>query len=104
MGQSLKGELKDIDSRKNVLALMAMADKMYFEIIVNKTASLFAGAAKVGSQEANAASSIQDLFYEYGKNIGVAYQFADDMHDFKRNSEMLPVGGYESLADEKKIL
>lgn len=52
--QSLKGEIEDINSRKNIIAQIAIADRMYFDVIVSKTASLFAGAAKIGSQEANA--------------------------------------------------
>lgn len=104
--QSLKGEIKDIDSRKNILALVAMADRMYFEVIVNKTASLFAGAAKVGSQEANAPNNLQEMFYGYGKNIGIAYQLADDMHDVNNGHEVLPLAWIMShlYGDTKRSL
>jgi geranylgeranyl pyrophosphate synthase len=89
--QSLKGEIEDINYKKNSIALLSKADKMYFEVIVNKTASLFAGASKLGCQEANASTQVQDVFYEYGKNIGIAYQLADDMHDIANGTELLPL-------------
>ncbi len=103
---SLRGEIKDIDSRRNISSLLAVADRMYFEVIVSKTASLFAGASKVGSQEANAPDYIQNMFYEYGKNIGIAYQLADDMHDVGNGHEMLPLAWIMNhlYGDTKKLL
>ncbi len=98
--QSLRGEIKDISSRKNIKALAAIADRLYFEVIENKTASLFAGASKVGSQEANSPDYLQSIFYEYGKNIGIAYQLADDMHDIDKSNEMLPIAWIVSHFDE----
>ncbi len=99
--QSLKGEIEDIHSRKNSLSptAAALANQAYFEVIVNKTASLFAGASKVGCQEANAPSSLHQMFYEYGKNIGVAYQLADDMQDVSGGKEMLPLAWIISRLD-----
>jgi geranylgeranyl pyrophosphate synthase len=89
---SLRGEIKEIESRKNVLALLTSGEELYFDVIVNKTASLFAGAAKIGSQEAGVSEDLQNLFWEYGKYIGIAYQLADDSQDFNNgNLEVLPV-------------
>jgi geranylgeranyl pyrophosphate synthase len=89
--QSLEGEIADISSRQNIKSLLPTADRSYFEVMINKTASLFAGASKVGSQEAKAPVYLQNLFYEYGKNIGLAYQLADDMHDIGNSYERLPL-------------
>ncbi len=90
--KSLKGELKDIEARKEIVALLeSEEDSFYLEAVGNKTASLFAGAAKVGSQEAGASRELQDLFWEYGRHIGLAYQLADDSQDIYN-------GGLEALS------
>jgi geranylgeranyl pyrophosphate synthase len=90
--KSLKGEIKDIESRKNILALLRSGEELYFDVIVNKTASLFAGAAKIGSQEAGVSEDLQNLFWEYGKHIGIGYQLADDSQDFDNGHfEVLPI-------------
>jgi octaprenyl-diphosphate synthase len=101
--KSLKGELEDINSRKNSLTFSAKADRVYYDVIVGKTASLFAGASKLGSQEADASEHLQGLFYTYGNSIGVAYQLADDMHDLGNGQETLPLAWITSrLNDQTK--
>ena len=90
--KSLKGEIQEIESRKNVPALLESGKELYLEVIINKTASLFAGAAKIASQEARVSEDLQNLFWEYGKHIGIAYQLADDSRDFNNgNVEVLPI-------------
>ena len=90
--KSLEGEIKDIESRKSILTLLTSGEKLYFDVIANKTASLFAGAAKIGSQEAGVSENLQNLFWEYGKHIGIGYQLADDSRDFGNGSlEVLPL-------------
>ncbi len=109
---SLGGEIEEVKSRKHPLALLARDERRYFDVITNKTASLFAGAAKIGSQEAGAPEELQSLFWEYGKHVGIAYQLADDKLDLTNGSaETLPVSwaarklddeSLESLADSMK--
>lgn len=53
----------------------------YYSVIEKKTAALFASSAKAGALAANASKEIQDLFYDYGRNIGIAFQLADDLSD-----------------------
>ena len=53
-----------------------------------KTASLFASACRAGALEAHADSEIVDVLTEYGREVGRAYQLADDLVDFE-NGEML---------------
>lgn len=102
--KSLEGEIKDIESRKNILTLLASGEKIYFDVIVNKTASLFAGAAKVGSQEAGVSEDLQNLFWEYGKHIGIGYQLADDSRDFNNgNLEVLPIPWIIKKLDNRTI-
>ena len=54
----------------------------YLEIIEAKTAALFAAAARVGAMAAGKAGVIADALYEYGRNIGLAFQLVDDALDY----------------------
>jgi geranylgeranyl pyrophosphate synthase len=62
--------------------------KIYNKIINLKTAVLFSSACKAGVIEANMAIEIQKLFADYGQEIGLAYQLADDLVDLE-NGEMI---------------
>lgn len=100
--RSLKGETKEIECRRSSLALLASDEKLYFGVIVNKTASLFAGASKIGSQEAGVFEDLQNLFWKYGKYIGIAYQLTDDKLDFDNgNGEVLPISWIARKLDNK---
>lgn len=88
---SLKGEIKDIESRKGSKILTKLGQGLYFDVILKKTASLFAGAALIGSQEVGASKGLQKIFWEFGKCIGMAYQLIDDCRDIDKGMEMLPI-------------
>ena len=53
----------------------------YLEMIRLKTAVLIAGSLKIGALLANAGKKDADLLYEYGINIGLAFQLQDDWLD-----------------------
>ena len=57
-------------------------EEIYFNIINLKTAALFAAAAKVGACIANKSKKEKDALESYGKNIGLAFQIADDALDY----------------------
>ena len=46
-----------------------------------KTASLFAAACRAGAIEAKASPKLINLMREYGAEVGIAYQLADDLVD-----------------------
>jgi geranylgeranyl pyrophosphate synthase len=60
----------------------------YFEIVENKTASLFSLACFVGSTIGSNDSKQSELFKQFGHNVGVAYQIIDDMRDFALTKEI----------------
>jgi len=97
---SLKGEMKDVEARKNERTFTRLRG-LYFDVILKKTASLFAGAAMVGSQEAKAPKDLQDIFWEYGKYIGIAYQLVDDSQDFDNGKETLPLAWILEQMDDR---
>jgi len=70
----------------------------YFEIIENKTASLFSLACFVGSTIGSNNSEYSGLLKSYGHNIGMAYQIIDDLRDFSFTSE---ISGEKNFQDIK---
>ncbi|MDC0059898.1 polyprenyl synthetase family protein, partial [Pelagibacteraceae bacterium] len=57
-------------------------EETYFNIINFKTASLFAAATKVGACIAEKNKKVKDALESYGKNLGLAFQIADDALDY----------------------
>jgi len=57
-------------------------EETYFDIINSKTASLFAAAAKVGACITNKIKKEKDALESYGRNLGLAFQIADDALDY----------------------
>jgi len=53
----------------------------YYKIIDLKTAVLFSSACKAGAIEADMTGDILKVFADYGREIGLAYQLADDLVD-----------------------
>ena len=54
----------------------------YLEIIINKTACLFAAAIKMGALLGGAKEAMAQSLYQYGLSIGVAFQIVDDILDY----------------------
>ena len=86
--QALSGELLELQFNRKKKSLSKDFFSIYLSIIDMKTASLFASACRAGALEAHADSEIVDVLTEYGREVGRAYQLADDLVDFE-NGEML---------------
>src|SRR6187397_3091174 len=67
----------------------------HLDIVRRKTAFLFAGCAKIGGMLGPTTPQQQDALWEYGLNIGMAFQLVDDLLDFTGEEDALgkPVGG-----------
>ncbi|SHI36543.1 geranylgeranyl diphosphate synthase, type II [Arenibacter nanhaiticus] len=53
----------------------------YLRMIAYKTAVLVAAAMKMGAIIAQTTEDVQDLIYDFGKNLGIAFQLQDDYLD-----------------------
>ena len=53
----------------------------YIKMITLKTSVLIAASLKLGAMLGGASHSDSDLMYEFGKNIGIAFQLRDDILD-----------------------
>jgi len=66
---------------------MTMDD--YIAIITAKTAALFAAATEVGPAIAGTDKMAMQAMYDYGLNLGIAFQIADDTLDYMADSAAL---------------
>lgn len=65
----------DFETRNNVSV------EEYIEMIRLKTSVLIAGSLKIGAVIGGASQKDKDLIYEFGENIGIAFQLQDDYLD-----------------------
>ena len=71
------GELRQIHSRGN----FALSENEYLAIIEAKTAELCACCCRLGAHYAGATPSVEDALDRFGRNLGIAFQIADDLLD-----------------------
>lgn len=92
------GQQFDMDFENE--AQVPMAD--YMKMIGLKTAVLIACAAKMGALIAGASQKDADALYEYGYQLGLAFQVADDYLDAYGDEKVFgkPIGG--DIVNEKK--
>lgn len=99
--QVCEGQQKDMDfeTRENV----QVAE--YLKMIEQKTAVLLGAAMKMGAIVAQASQADKDIIYEFGKNLGIAFQLQDDYLDVFGNPETFgkQVGG-DIISNKKTFL
>ncbi|MBK9291503.1 MAG: polyprenyl synthetase family protein [Bacteroidetes bacterium] len=77
----------------------------YLEMIRLKTAVLLGACLKIGAITANAAAEDTDLLYNFGVNLGIAFQLKDDLLDLYGNEGVFgKVTGGDVLANKKTYL
>ena len=87
----IEGELYQLTKNGSV----DLKEDEHFDIIRRKTAYLFAGSAKIGGMLGSTTQEQQDALWDYGLNIGMAFQIIDDLLDFTGEPGTLgkPIGG-----------
>lgn len=77
----------------------------YIDMIRLKTAVLVGGAMKLGAIVANASELNANLIYEFGENLGIAFQLQDDILDVYGDPEKFgkQVGG-DIISNKKTFL
>lgn len=74
-----EGELLQIEKARR----LDVEEKIYFEIIEKKTASLIASCCAVGAASAGADNAMIEKMRVFGTNVGIAFQIKDDIFDFE---------------------
>ncbi len=72
-----EGEMQQVHNRGNV----GLDEEQYFAIIRGKTAELTAVSCRLGASYAGADPATVDALDDYGRDLGVAFQIADDVLD-----------------------
>ncbi len=72
-----EGEMQQVFHRGN----LGLHERDYFEIIEAKTAELTAVSCRLGAFYAGASESTVAALDAYGRNLGIAFQIADDVLD-----------------------
>ncbi|XP_070708994.1 all trans-polyprenyl-diphosphate synthase PDSS1 [Pempheris klunzingeri] len=90
----VRGEFMQLGSKENENERF----KHYLEKTFKKTASLIANSCKAVSILVSSDPEVQEIAYQYGKNVGIAFQLVDDVLDFTSGASHL---GKPSAADLK---
>lgn len=92
-----------------VMQLMALgkldlAEVEYMAVIEAKTAKLFEAAGALGAIAAGADAKHEMMMANYSRRLGVAFQIADDVLDYRGNAEVLGKSLGDDLAEGKLTL
>jgi len=95
-GQQLDLNFESVDT---------VSEEDYIEMIELKTSVLIAAALKMGAIAGNASSSDANHLYEFGRNIGLAFQLQDDYLDVYGDTKTFgkKIGG-DIVANKKTFL
>lgn len=89
-----EGEVKQLSS----IANLDLNLEDYLDVISAKTAELFAASCMVGAAVAKVNEAMQISMYDFGLNLGIAFQIIDDVLDYTASS--LALG--KSIGDDFK--
>jgi len=95
-----EGEVLQLVNQHNTKA----TEDDYLEVILNKTAILFAGACKSAAILAGANDFIQGTLHQFGLQVGMAFQLVDDVLDYSGSSETMGKNVGDDLAEGKPTL
>jgi len=95
------GQQLDMDFEK----ILTVSEKEYLRMIELKTAALVAGCVKIGALLGGAEMKERDIMYEFGKNLGMAFQIQDDLLDVYGDAKMFgKTTGADITANKKTYL
>jgi len=95
------GQQLDIDFEKSTI----VSEEEYLEMIELKTAVLLAASAKIGAIIGGADDKESDLLYEFGKNLGLAFQIQDDLLDIYGDARVFgKIMGGDIISNKKTFL
>jgi geranylgeranyl diphosphate synthase type II len=95
------GQQLDIDFEKTAI----ITQEEYLRMIELKTAVLLAASARIGAIIGGADDKNADMLYEFGRNIGLAFQIQDDLLDIYGDAKVFgKVPGGDIVANKKTFL
>ena len=94
------GEVKQLINRHN----FSLTISDYLEVILSKTAVLFAASASIGGIITNSGDAIEHALYQYGLHLGNAFQLIDDALDYCSDPNTIGKNIGDDLADGKATM
>lgn len=86
--QMSEGELLQIEKARR----LDIDEKIYYEVIRQKTASLIASCCACGASSAGADEQTVEKMRLFGEKVGIAFQIKDDLFDFGTDAIGKPLG------------
>mgnify|MGYP001117393228 CR=1 FL=1 len=83
-----EGELLQIEKARR----LDITEEVYFEIILQKTATLIAACCAIGAASVGAEEEEIKKLHEFGELIGIAFQIKDDLFDYSESNIGKPTG------------
>ena len=87
-----------------MIGRLDISEEEYYDILKRKTAYLFAACCEIGAILGGATAEQQSALREYGMNLGVAFQLADDLLDFTADPKVLGKPAGADLIEGKLTL
>jgi octaprenyl-diphosphate synthase len=81
-----------------------LSEEQYIEVIKAKTAKLFQAATELGAILAGKTQTVCETLADYGMHLGTAFQIADDVLDYRSDSETTGKNIGDDLAEGKNTL
>jgi octaprenyl-diphosphate synthase len=96
----VNGEIVQLSGRRRLDA----SEDLYFQVVRDKTASLFAWAARAGAACAGAPPEAVAALGEFGSHAGLAFQLVDDVLDYMGDPQATGKAVLADLAEGKLTL
>lgn len=85
LGRTLAaGEILQLSNIQN----QEISEKVYYQVIQQKTAALFEACAAIGALSAGAPAEEVKRAGEFGRNLGIIFQIRDDIFDYYDSTEI----------------
>lgn len=78
-----EGEIEELIKTND----LSITEENYLSIVFKKTASLISTATQIGAILGNVSPEKEMAMYEFGKNVGMAFQLIDDKLDYTSKEE-----------------
>ncbi|HKK23488.1 MAG TPA: polyprenyl synthetase family protein [Pseudohaliea sp.] len=80
------------------------SEAQYMDVITRKTAVLFAAACRGAAQLHGADAALQQRLYDFGLNLGIAFQMVDDLLDYEGDAATMGKNVGDDLGEGKPTL
>ena len=95
-----EGELMQL----TLIGNTAISEAQYFEVLQRKTAYLFSGCCEIGALLSGASADVRTGLRDYGMDLGIAFQLADDAFDFTANEKTIGKAAGSDILEGKMTL